>query len=77
MVPNIPVLNGVEYALLLRCEEHGGRLASNELEEGVDVLVEAGLLKAVGGFLVLATAGTLFLANRRTAGELYWAVVES
>lgn len=70
---NIPVLNGVEYALLLRCEEEP--VVPDEFAENganVNFLVDLGLLKAVDGFLMLTTAGARFIASRR---ELYWAVI--
>lgn len=72
----IVVLNGPEYAVLLRCEEGEGRLDEDQLlgqRAEVDVLIEHGLLKWVGHYALLTTRGTLFLANRRIAGDLYWA----
>lgn len=72
----IVVLNAAEYAVLLRCEETEGRLDESQLlGQGAeaDVLIEHGLLKWVGHYALLTTRGTLFLANRRVAGELFWA----
>jgi len=74
----IVVLNSAEYAILLRFEESEGRLEESELADQspeVDVLIEHGLLKRVGGYDLLTTRGTLFLTNRNIAGDLFWAAL--